>query len=69
AGLVMWVPAGFVYIATVAALFLRWMAEDERRARRPGRVNTAHAPAARAPRLEEAITWTAEAHAARRWPR
>ena len=31
AGLLMWVPAGFVYVAAAARLFLRWMADDARR--------------------------------------
>jgi putative membrane protein len=31
AGLIMWVPAGLVYVAAVAWLFLRWMRRDERR--------------------------------------
>jgi cytochrome c oxidase assembly factor CtaG/cytochrome c2 len=31
AGLVMWIPAGFVYVAAIAWLFLRWLDESERR--------------------------------------
>ncbi len=31
AGLIMWIPAGFIYIAAVALLFLKWMRTDERR--------------------------------------
>jgi cytochrome c oxidase assembly factor CtaG len=31
AGLLMWVPAGLVYVAAAARLFLRWMADDARR--------------------------------------
>lgn len=32
AGLVMWVPAGFVYVAALAWLFMKWMQDGERRA-------------------------------------
>ncbi|MDQ3879081.1 MAG: cytochrome c oxidase assembly protein, partial [Actinomycetota bacterium] len=31
AGIIMWVPAGVVYIGTAAVLFLRWIAREERR--------------------------------------
>jgi cytochrome c oxidase assembly factor CtaG/cytochrome c2 len=31
AGLVMWIPAGFVYVAAIAWLFIRWLDESERR--------------------------------------
>jgi putative membrane protein len=34
AGVIMWVPAGVVYLVAMAALFLRWMAALERRMRR-----------------------------------
>jgi cytochrome c oxidase assembly factor CtaG len=30
AGLIMWIPAGVVYVGAAAALFVRWMAADER---------------------------------------
>jgi putative membrane protein len=48
AGLIMWIPAGVVYIAAAAALFIRWMHVDERAARRndfvPGPVAVGDAP-------------------------
>jgi cytochrome c oxidase assembly factor CtaG/cytochrome c2 len=31
AGLVMWIPAGFAYVAIIAWLFVRWLADAERR--------------------------------------
>lgn len=31
AGLLMWIPAGSIYVAAAALLFLRWMRADERR--------------------------------------
>lgn len=30
AGLIMWIPAGFIYVAAAALLFLKWMRADER---------------------------------------
>lgn len=30
AGLIMWIPAGFIYIAAAALLFMQWMRADER---------------------------------------
>jgi putative membrane protein len=39
-GLIMWIPAGLVYIAAGLALFAGWLRESETRAARP----TAHAP-------------------------
>lgn len=33
AGLIMWIPAGFVYLVAVCWLFLRWLQEEERQAR------------------------------------
>jgi cytochrome c2 len=37
AGLVMWVPAGFAYVAAAAVLFVKWLAAAERDMRRSGR--------------------------------
>ena len=34
AGLIMWIPAGLVYLAAAAALFVRWLLTMEREARR-----------------------------------
>ncbi len=49
AGLIMWIPAGVVYIAAAAALFLRWMGAVERAARRTdfSEVNVAVEPGPR----------------------
>lgn len=41
AGLLMWIPAGGVYIAAIAWLFLRWLAQAERRQRRLGAAGAA----------------------------
>jgi putative membrane protein len=38
AGAVMWVPAGFAYLATMAVLFVRWMGSLERAAPKPAEV-------------------------------
>ena len=43
AGLIMWTPAGLVYIAAALALFAGWMRESERRVRRREQL-AAHAP-------------------------
>ena len=48
AGLVMWVPAGFVLTATGLALFAAWLGESGRRARHRGPLGVAAAPAASA---------------------
>jgi cytochrome c oxidase assembly factor CtaG len=37
AGLLMWIPAGAVYVGAAAALFAKWMASDERRAHQADR--------------------------------
>lgn len=36
AGLIMWVPAGVIYIGTAAVLFLRWLSAEEARSRGDG---------------------------------
>lgn len=48
AGAVMWVPAGFAYLVTMAVLFVRWMDSLERGPRRPAR--TGEGRPAEAPR-------------------
>jgi cytochrome c oxidase assembly factor CtaG len=41
AGLIMWIPAGVVYVAAASALFLQWMSADERAVRASERVPAA----------------------------
>jgi cytochrome c oxidase assembly factor CtaG len=36
AGLIMWVPAGVVYVLTAAVLFLKWMSEMDAAVAREG---------------------------------
>lgn len=44
AGLIMWVPAGFAYVATACVLFLAWMRELESSTRRFESALLTHAP-------------------------
>ncbi|MBV8739132.1 MAG: cytochrome c oxidase assembly protein [Alphaproteobacteria bacterium] len=45
AGIVMWIPGGFVYVAAAAIAFLKWLGETEHHTRQPGLRRSAVLPA------------------------